>query len=249
VDAGSTVSVTVRATDNGRVRAIGLNAAGAATFTETRTITPTVASSTVTFAVPVSASAAPTETITLVAVAEDEAGNRSNVATWTLRINAIDAAAPQVTLDLRGRSEVIRGQSITATVVATDDVGLSALRLVAAGVISETQNVTIFPTQPRATNAFVVSVPVTVTDNSTFTLTAIAVDGVGNQTATQPVTVNVVADLTPLVRIDAPAQVGSGEALTVTLSAEDDQGVAAQWSPRPHAPSPRRRRSTPKPWC
>ncbi len=203
VDAGSTVNVTVRATDNGKVRKITLVASGAANFSETRIIDP-AASATVEFAVPVNANASPLETITLIATAEDEAGNLSTAVNRTLKIR--DAVAPSVSLRAV-HNTVIQGSSITATVAATDGVQVKTLGLRAEGAVTTALSSNVSGNQSSAEMIFTLNVPYTVTAGSVITLTGTASDAAGNLGQSAPLTVTVTADHAPTAAITAPPRV------------------------------------------
>ncbi len=226
VDASATVSVTVQASDSGKVAWISLTAAGAATFSETRTLLPTATSSTVTFAVPVSASAMPTETITLVAQAQDETGNRSQPITRTLRIR--DTVTPVVTLT-PAVSQVIAGTSFTATVAASDNIQIVKLGLTAGGAVSQTLNYNVPETTSTATTTFSINVPFTVTAGSVITLTGSGTDAANNVASSQAATVTVITDDAPTATITAPAEgavVGTDTPITVSVDVTDNVGVA-----------------------
>ncbi|MBX2997112.1 MAG: carboxypeptidase regulatory-like domain-containing protein [Caldilineaceae bacterium] len=224
VDPGAVFTVSLEAADNVALSQITLDVSGAVTLSQSFTAEGLASAVSLPITVPVTAIGS--DIITLSARAEDASGNSSAVVTRTVAVR--DVIAPTVALTLPGvADEIIRGKNYTATVTASDEVGLSGLRLLFGGVIEDEQGIDIYPTQPRATHHFVFSVPMTATQGSVLTLIASAGDAAGNVGMAETVTLTVVEDSAPLVNINAPATVGSGSPLTVTVTAEDDLAVAA----------------------
>jgi hypothetical protein len=226
VDAGSTVSVTVRAADNGKVSKIRLMGSGAAIFSETSTVNPAISPATVTFDVPINATASPTETVILTAEAEDEVGNVALPASRTLRIR--DTEAPVVTI-APAALQVIQGTSVTVTVAATDTVQVKTLELRAEGAVSTTLSHNVVGTLSNASHIFTLNVPFTATAGSMITLTGRAIDAAGNAGSSQPVDVTVSADALPTAAILSPVEgsiLGTASALAVQVAVTDDVGVA-----------------------
>jgi hypothetical protein len=226
VDAGSSVSVTVRAADNGKVSKMRLMASGAAVFSETITVNPAISAATVTFALPISATASPTETITLTAEAEDGAGNVALPANRTLKIR--DSQAPVVTIT-PAALQVIQGTSVTVTVAATDVIQVKTLGLRAEGALSTTLSHHVVGTPGSASQTFILNVPFTVTAGSIITLTGRATDAAGNEGSSQPVAITVTADAAPTAAILSPVEgsiIGTASSLAVQVALTDDVGVA-----------------------
>jgi hypothetical protein len=228
VDPGQVVSVTVEATDNGAVAAFEFEVSGAVSgadnFTETVVIDPAQPTISTTLPITVPADATGNETLTVRIAAVDAAGNRSTLRTLTLPVRDILSPATDLILTAP-RSEAILGRELTVVVSATDEVGVSSLRLDVTGGFTVSQGAVISPMQTSASRSFTVSVPVTVTDGSVLTFTAVAADAAGNLAESTPVTLTAVTDALPAVTVTAPATVQSGRPLTVTVEASDDQGI------------------------
>jgi hypothetical protein len=229
VEPGATVDVTVRATDNGALASITLEASGAATFSEERPVSPANSPAEVTFQVPVSASATVNDSVVLVARATDGAGNVSQQATITLGIK--DVVAPAVTISLpEGLTDIASGQTIQVTVSASDQVSVVSLGLQTSGVMTGMETRAVTPPAGSASTTFSVTVPSDLTEGGELTLVGQATDQAGNTGSSSQVTLPVVVDSAPQVAITAPADgatINSGDQLTVTVQAADDLGLTA----------------------
>src|SRR6185369_13257070 len=224
IQPGQATTILVHAEDSDGLTKVDLHvtAAGAVTQPEqTKTVSGTAADAT--FVLTAAAGAAP-QTVSVTATLWDKLGSSSTTAPFTFQIVA-DTGNPVATLTLtpdRGAAGVYRsGESIALNATATDNVAVTALRLVANGVTLASA-----ATSPLSQTW---TVPV-VTARTPYTLEAVATDGDGNEgRAARTVNVDPVpADLPPAVAFICPA---TGAVLpndyTVTLqaSATDDLGV------------------------
>src|SRR6185369_13117159 len=175
IQPGQATTILVHAEDSDGLTKVDLHvtAAGAVTQPEqTKTVSGTAADAT--FVLTAAAGAAP-QTVSLTATIWDKLGSASTTAPFTFQIVA-DTGNPVATLTLtpdRGAAGVYRsGESIALNATATDNVAVTALRLVANGVTLASA-----ATSPLSQTW---TVPV-VTARTPYTLEAVATDGDGNE--------------------------------------------------------------------
>jgi hypothetical protein len=152
-------------------------------------------------------------TVTCTATAEDQAGNQGTADLTVTVIAPPDTTNPSVSFD-PNQLTLLSGQSGTAILQASDNVGVVSLTTSCSGGGSFSDNVFTAPE---------------VTEDITVTCTATAEDEAGNQ-GTADLTVMVVAPdaISPVVNFD-PNQLTilSGQSDTVILQASDNVGVVS----------------------
>ena len=227
VDSGQTLAVAVTADDASGVASIVLTATGAASFSETRTISPAQPTSQATFQVPVPSTARASDHVTFTAAAVDAFGNAAVPVSLTVGIR--DSVAPAPTLALNGGvTQVQPGRTISFSVSATDDGGVTTLGYETSGAFTRSGSQTVSPAQTSASGQFSVTVPATASVGSPVTLVGTAADGAGNVGRSAGVVLSVVADERPTIQMTSPAtgaSVFEGSTLTISANASDDVGV------------------------
>lgn len=227
VGTGSTVTVTLLATDDLFARQITLTASGEVTTTQILTSTSGKSFS-ATFTLQVPADITHGGTIQLTAVAGDSGGNASTAVSRTLTVSDSIAPSP-LSLSSPGLTAPYRpGDAGSATVTFSDNVGVANVTCTASGAGSGSQSFPVSPAQKQVTENFAFLVAANAASNATVTVTCTAADAAGNKTATS---INfATADLTPpQVVIAAPADgttVGTGSTITVSVQATDNVAVA-----------------------
>ncbi len=155
----------------------------------------------VTFPVTIPVTATANSVITLVAHSTDNAGNTSLPVSLNLVI--ADVIKPSVTLSMRpGMTTIARGSSFTATVTASDNVGMDWLTVRTTGAYVSTQNKS-FSVAKQLTHTFVVNVPLSAAAGGVITVTGEAEDTTDNVGQSAPLTLTVVnpsAQVSGLVR-------------------------------------------------
>lgn len=139
------------------------------------------------------------------------------------------AQVPTGTISFAPASPVLPGKTISVTVAAADNAGLSQIVFSASGAVTASQTQTVSGTS--ATGNFSVVLPVTAVARSTVSLIADVTDTDANLTRLGPAVVTVAADATPPV-LSSPrpadaATFASGASVTVGVDAADDVGVTS----------------------
>jgi hypothetical protein len=227
IDPGATVAVLVSAADNHALASVTLTATGAASFAETRAILAGRRAEQLAFEVAIPATANGNETLLLTALAVDVAGNAATPASASLPIR--DVVGPVAAIAVEGGlTQVVRGSTFTAIVSATDDVRVAEVGFVAQGAFEATGSRAVGGAQRSASERFAIAVPPSAEPGGVFTLVGRAVDGAGNPASSAPVSLQVVADLPPTVRLTAPSdgsEVLEGSTIAIAADAADDVGV------------------------
>ncbi|MBW2388806.1 MAG: Ig-like domain-containing protein [Deltaproteobacteria bacterium] len=227
VTPGETLEVRVLAQDNVTVSSVSLEASGAASFFESRAVSPAASSVDAIFQVAIPTGATAADTLNLSALAVDAAGNASLAA--SISLDVLDVNSPVVTLLVKdGVTEVLRGGTLTVTVSATDDIGVSWLDFEAQGAFQATGSAFISPTQPFASNDFVITVPGIASPGTPLTIVGTAQDEAGNAASSVPASITVLENAPPTVSLTAPpdgSQIAAGSTVTLSADADDDLGV------------------------
>jgi hypothetical protein len=220
--AGATLSVAVTATDDLSVKEIALTASGEAAGSQSKTnlsgkIYPA------SFDVPIPATATPGNNVQLTAIARDSAGNTAQ-AVITLTVAADQAP----TVGLNVPAEASPGGFVYASVLATDDLSLKEVTLIASGEaqFSETRANLSGTSYPAS---FAVPIPSTAGAGESVRITVIVKDSAGN-TAQTTGNVAIHDDVPPAVTMSSPGQAapyGPGVAGTASFIATDNVGVAS----------------------
>lgn len=221
---GQTINVSVNASDvDGGVKRIEFSASGAITAAETRQVAPTQLNTTQNFQLVVPNNTVIGGQVTLKAIAVDSGNNSSTFA--SIIVNIVDTTAPTVSiLEPTPTASFDYGDTVSITVRANDEVGVTQLRYVASGSLSfsGTQN---FPGAPTtAEHTFSLVVPFGLSDPEA-TITAYAKDAAGNERQATNVSITVIgADTTPPVT-NATAVSNPGSGTTATLSYQVTDGL------------------------
>lgn len=214
VKPGQQVTAVVSASDLGGVAQLEFRVSGGTVLSETRLIDPALNSVATTFTFTVSPAAGPKDTINLDVVAVDKAGNRTSAPQVVLPV--ADTKAPLVTLrTVNGSTEMIAGQQMTIVVEANDEIGVQRIDLTGSGVITYSNSKGISPPLGSAQAQFLVTIPATLSDGSTLTLQATAVDLSGNVSAPATLTLN--GQSLPGVTLPASLLLNAGEQRQITL--------------------------------
>jgi len=227
VTPGETLDVRVVAGDNVALASVSLEASGAATFFESRVVSPAANGFDESFQVVIPADASPAVPLSLTARAEDAAGNVSLIE--SISLNVLDVNIPVVSLAIEGgATEVLRGGTLTVTVSATDDTGVSELGFEAQGAFVDTRLVLVSPAEPASSTQFVINVPGTASLVTPLSLVGTSRDEAGNTATSAAASITVLANAPPTVSLTAPDEgsvVVSGSVLTLSADAADDLGV------------------------
>jgi hypothetical protein len=153
---------------------------------------------------------------TITAVARDAAGHETTSPAIAVTVFN-DMVAPSVAITTPAATTTVGGV-VTITASASDDVAVSSVQFMLNGAPLGAAD-TAAPYETAWTT--------TSTGNGPYTISAVAVDGAGNQASATPITVTVLNDLTaPTVSMTNPV---SGQTvtgmLTVSATATDDVGV------------------------
>ncbi len=136
---------------------------------------------------------------------------------FTLTVDAVDA--PPEVADIAAPRSVEAGQRLRLSVTALDDQALSELRVEWVGGSTVVRL--------RGETKEIGEVVVEGLASGSQSLEVVAVDRAGNLSDPVAVTVMVMADQPPtVVSVDSPSEVTVGEDLTVSVSADDDLGLA-----------------------
>lgn len=160
-------------------------------------------------------------TFTVTLTVTDTAGN-SDTATRAIVIEAApDRTPPLVTLG--GPAAALPGAQVLFTAVATDDVGVTALRFEVDGLAGAEPTELPAPPFTRA-----LTLPAVASPGQQVRVTATARDAAGNAgTATAVLTIASLPDISdPVVALSAPPRAAAGEAVTLLARVADDRGVA-----------------------
>ena len=200
VDPGDAVTVQVAAQDNGQVSTIRLIAAGVVSLDQTHTITPTQSSATTSFQLSIPTTATGQDRVTLTAEAVDGNGNKTSSTTTVLSVR--DHVAPLVSLAVQGGlTQVPRGRSVTVSVAATDEVGVTNVGFQTTGVVAVSGSTGVAPPRASTSVDFVIAVPVTAAIGSTFDVVGTATDGAGNIGTSLPVSLTVTPEVTATLSV------------------------------------------------
>ena len=200
VDPGAAVTVQVAAQDNGQVSTIRLIAAGVVSLDQTHTITPAQSSATTSFQLSIPTTATGQDRVTLTAEAVDGNGNRTSSAATMLAVR--DRVAPMVSLSVQGGlTRVPRGRSVTVSVAATDEVGVTNLGFQTTGMVAVSGSTGVSPPRTSTSVDFVIAVPVTASIGSTFDVVGTATDGAGNIGTSPPVSLTVASEVTATLSV------------------------------------------------
>jgi len=180
VFAGSTLPVTVTASDDIAVAAVELSGNGR--ILRTSSISP------FNFSIPVT-NAAPTVTFT--ARATDFAGNSTTSASVT--VNVVPDTVPPTVQILPPTGSLIGGTNVTVNVTALDNVGVASVTLSANGTVVGTL------TSPAYSFGFTLP-----NDRDVLHLEATAVDTAGNSRAATPLDVAITRDRPPVIQMLTP---------------------------------------------
>jgi len=144
-----------------------------------------------TFNFTVSQAALPTDTLIMRAVAVDQAENSTTSAQVILPV--ADTIPPNlVTLETEtGSLEVTPGQQVGIIVGATDEIGVSIIKLTGSGAFTYSDAQQVSPPLGSAQTTFTVNIPDTLNDGDTLVLQAIAADISENISAPSTITLTV----------------------------------------------------------
>ena len=203
---GGSTAISVTASDNDGLAAVGLQTAGAVATSQSQALVPPRSSASVAFTVTVPLTVTPGTVLTLTATAADVTGNPGASQPITLTVAA--DLPPHVTLNAPDASFTLgTGATITVTATASDDVGVTQLFLQSTGVVSASSQVTITPPALQRTVVFTLEIPGSAPLGSSLVLTASAVDTGGQSGTSAPLTLTVTADRTlPAIQIVAPRE-------------------------------------------
>ena len=147
----------------------------------------------------------------------------------SLTVGIRDVVAPAATLTVNGGlTQVQPGRTMSFSVSATDDGGVTTVGYEASGAFTLSGSQTVSPPQTSASGQFSVTVPATASVGSPLTLVGTAADSAGNVGRSAGVVLSVVADERPTVQVTSPATGASvieGSSLTIAANASDDVGV------------------------
>ena len=225
VERGETVAVNVRARDAvGGVKSVTLEAAGAVTSQETKQAGG-AASTTQQFLLAIPAGASIGSSITLTVTAEDVNGNVSAAA--GILLNVVDRTAPAVSITKPANLTPFNyGDVVEINVTASDSVGVTQIRYLTAGGVSqsEAKSYTAAPGAQSAVFRFTVPYAGSSPD---VRIRAYAGDAAGNEREAVPVDIVLTfADITPPeTQATAASDPGSGTATTISYqvtSGSDD---------------------------
>ena len=166
--------------------------------------------------------------IHLKAVAQDKTGNRG-IATF-LDLDVKADAPPQVAITSPADGSTVNaGATLTVTVQAADDLFAKDIILTANGelVVTQTKSNSF---GKSFTTSFTFTLPATITQGGTITLTAIAKDSGGNLSVIAAKTITVLDATAPTVTLSSPGQTTlykPGETGSATVTAADNVGVAS----------------------
>lgn len=233
---GQAVQVRASASDNVRLAAIEWRADGAG-LAIGPVLTPVpgaVASGSIDIDLTLPAAAADGSLLTLTAVALDAAGNRSLPVELPLSVRdpvQHDTQAPTVQiLSPAPGSAIDTGASLTLAVTASDDVGVTEVRLSSHGVRDDLVASQVFgPLQPQVSTELTLALPAD-GPAGTLTLVVVALDAAGNQSTAATLDLLLVDSLAPTVRILTPAadaEHDPTEPLGVSVAATDNLGVTS----------------------
>jgi hypothetical protein len=166
--------------------------------------------------------------VAVTAAAVDRFGNRSVPA--SLLISVLTNAPPEISM-VSGTLNIVQGQAANLEITASDDFGVSQILLSSVGDVN-TSSVIVVSGQTTAllvTNLSV-NVPSNAPSRGTFTVQAVALDTVGNQSVPAILTFNILDGISPTVAFEAPVNLATvipGQNLDVVLRLQDDVGVTS----------------------
>lgn len=208
------LSVTVYASDDLSVKEIILDGGGAFTFKESRSI---VSGTTVThsFSKLVPANAQLGGSIQLMATARDS-GGKTVQTFWTVMIS--DTIRPSVSISSPGQTNKYKpGQQGTATVVASDLIGVVSTSCTATGAAQGGQAFVIDPAEKQVSRDFTFTVSSGAAQNAHITITCTASDAAQN-TQDAILTLLVGDNVRPTVMSSSPTQNAVNVPIDATVS-------------------------------
>ena len=153
---------------------------------------------------------------TLTAVARDAAGHATTSAAVSVTVMN-DTASPTVAVTSPGAASSVSA-TVTVSATAADDIGVTGVQFLLDGVPLGAEDTTAPYELPWNTGS---------AENGAHTLTAVARDAAGHETAAAAVSVTVMNDTAaPIVAVTSPGAASSVSAtVTVIATAADDIGV------------------------
>jgi hypothetical protein len=219
---GQSVALTVRAVDDVAVNQVALSFSGVLSGSDVRTITPAVTPTTVSFTVPIPLGTPPGG-ITFSVTARDAAGNASAAVTTSVVVR--DNIAPSVQIVSPAVGTSVDPRSLSVTVGATDNVGVSEISFGASGATSVTETRPITPATTTTSQSFNVPFATLPVSGGTLTLTATARDAAGNQGVAAAVTVSVRDVVPPQVSQVTPPGGATGVDPTIVIRVQFSEPI------------------------
>ncbi|MFN7916659.1 MAG: Ig-like domain-containing protein [Vicinamibacterales bacterium] len=222
---GATVSAVVVADDVSGIASLGFATSGITATTQTRPVSPAQLSVATAFSFTVPANATSTDRVFIDAYAIDAAGNRTDAA--RLIVPVADRQAPTLTLrTASGANTMTPGGTVDVIADAQDDLAIASVSLSATGAFTFADTKTPAVQQATDIETFTLSVPSTLVNGDTVTVTARATDASGNQSA--PVSITLTAQTVTTVTLPPSVLLLAGDQLDipVTLGAPAPAGGA-----------------------
>lgn len=222
---GQPVNVTVNALDPiGGVTKIFLNVTGAVTHADNRQISPPAGDATRAFSFTVPTNAPVGGAFTVFAQAQDVGGLTSTIKQITLHV--VDTTPPVVNLLSPLPGDAFNsGHTVTVTIAASDNVGVTEVGYVTAGALSQSDSKIISPAVLSTNATFQFIVPPSPPEPDLF-IFGVARDAAGNAITSSPVLVELTgADITPpetYVTAVAPPNGATAVVSYTVLSGMDD---------------------------
>ena len=180
------------------------------------------------FTLDIPAAAQPDDNLRIAVVARDVRGVTSAPSEQYIAIR--DAMPPTAAItSLAGSFVVTPGTSLPVTVQAADAVGVALIRFRTIGGLTTQDEVAVAPAAHTASHTFSLTIPQTITEASTITLIAEAVDAAGNVGSAARITLTVRDGVPPVVTLIAPSadvEQIAGSAIAVVADAIDNGVVA-----------------------
>lgn len=230
VDAGQTATILVSAADNGTVASISLDATGPTVFSATRAVIPASTVAQASFDIPIPASVSEGQSLNITVRARDAAGNDSASTSRSFAVIIPDTTSPVLSgvVTASGSSRVLAGDLASLRASVADNVGVTSLVFETQGALQTTGSVSVTPPVGSGVVPFTISIPSTVANGATITVTVKARDAAGNLSQERSILLTVGDTAAPVLTILSPAagaQFAPGQSVLLRVQATDDTAI------------------------
>jgi hypothetical protein len=229
VSSGTSIQLSVHASDDRGVTQISYQASGAIVTAGAAAVSPAAASHDAVFNIPVPANTAPGGVIVLKAAALDARNAASPTASITLSVADVTPPTVQIVSPAAG-ALVTAGETLDVVVSVADTGKVASVTLNASGAATFAETRVLSPALGTAQVTFQITVPTGAVAPQILTLSASAQDVAGNTAPTSVLTLALRDTVSPVVSVavkDGATTVARGRSIVVAVSAADAVGVTS----------------------